>query len=259
MPHSTSLENVVARERALVIAGIVTLTGLAWIYLFSMAASLSEMGNAMVTPSASPWTATEFWLMFLMWGIMMVGMMLPSATPMILLFATVHRRRRTRGQAVTPTAVFAGGYIAIWTAFSLAATILQWLLHQAGLLSPMMVTSSAAVGGAALIATGLYQWTPLKGRCLRHCQSPLQFITQHWRAGTEGAFRMGAEHGLYCLGCCWFLMCLLFVGGVMNLLWIAGLALFVLLEKVAPRRWIPAVSGVVLVAWGTLVLVAGAP
>ena len=107
---------------------------------------------------------------------------------------------------------------------------------------------------APLIAAGIYQWMPLKGACLRHCQSPLQFISQHWRSGTTGALRMGWEHGLYCLGCCWILMGLLFVGGVMNLLWIAGLALFVLLEKALASRWVPMVGGVILVIWGTLVL-----
>ena len=255
MAIPTSLERVVAQDRGVVVGGLVTLTVLAWVYLFSMAADMAQMGDAMLTASATPWTATEFVLMFLMWSIMMVGMMFPSAAPMILLFAAVNRRRVTRGQVVTPTAVFAGGYTAVWTAFSVVATLLQWLLHRAGLLSPMMVTSSAVLGGAVLIAAGLYQWTPLKSSCLRHCQSPLQFITHHWREGIGGAFRMGAEHGLYCLGCCWFPMCLLFVGGVMNLLWIAGLALFVLLEKLAPNRWVPATSGALLVVWGALVLV----
>ena len=118
----------------------------------------------------------------------------------------------------------------------------------------MMATTSTARGGIALISAGIYQWTPLKGACLQHCQSLLQFISQHWRPGTTGAFRMGWEHGLYCLGCCWILMCLLFVGGVMNLLWIAGLALFVLLEKVLASRWVPVAGGVILVILGTLVL-----
>ena len=223
-----------------------------------MAADMGEMKGSMddmmLVGRATPWTAAQFWLMFLMWAIMMVGMMLPSAAPMILLFATVNRRQRAQGRAVTPTAVFAAGYVGAWTAFSLGATVLQWGLHRAGLLSPMMATTSTALGGVALVAAGLYQWTPLKGACLRHCQSPLQFISEHWQPGMRGALGMGWAHGVYCLGCCWILMCLLFVGGVMNLLWIAGLAAFVLLEKVLSRRWVPVASGVVLVAWGTLVL-----
>ena len=145
MAIPTSLERVVAQDRGVVVGGLVTLTVLAWVYLFSMAANMAQMGDAMLTASATPWTATEFVLMFLMWSIMMVGMMLPSAAPMILLFAAVNRRRVTRGQVVTPTAVFAGGYTAVWTAFSVVATLLQWLLHRAGLLSPMMVTSSAVL------------------------------------------------------------------------------------------------------------------
>ena len=146
MAIPTSLERVVAQDRGVVVGGLVTLTMLAWVYLFSMAADMAQMGDAMLTASATPWTATEFVLMFLMWSIMMVGMMLPSAAPMILLFAAVNRRRVTRGQVVTPTAVFAGGYTAVWTAFSVVATLLQWLLHRAGLLSPMMVTLSAVLG-----------------------------------------------------------------------------------------------------------------
>ena len=258
MTTPTTLESVLKRDRTLVISGLVGTTALAWLYLVSLAANMGDMGGAMgdtmLTARTTPWTATQFLLMFLMWAVMMVGMMLPSAAPMILLFATVNRRRHDQGRAVIPTAVFAGGYVGTWTAFSLGATLLQWSLHEVGLLSPMMTTTSTALGGGALIAAGIYQWTPLKGTCLRHCQSPLQFISQHWRSGTIGALRVGWKHGLYCLGCCWILMGLLFVGGVMNLLWIAGLALFVLLEKALASRWVPMVGGVILVIWGTLVL-----
>ena len=212
------------------------------------------MGQAMLTARAVPWTTTEFVFMFLMWAIMMIGMMLPSAAPMILLFATVNRRRRTEGHAATSSAVFAAGYVGVWSTFSLEATLLQSGLHRAGLLSPMMATTSAVIGGVVLVAAGIYQWTPFKTSCLRHCQSLLHFISQYWRSGAAGAFRMGWQHGLYCLGCCWFLMGLLFVGGVMNLLWIAGLTLFVLLEKVVASRWVPVSSGVALMIWGALVV-----
>lgn len=253
----TTLEFLITRDRMWVLAGVIGATGLAWLYLVSMATGMETMGEAMLSARATPWTSADFVLMFLMWAIMMVGMMLPSATPMILLFTTVTRRRRSQGAAVAPPWVFAAGYIAAWSAFSLAATILQWSLHRTGLLSPMMSTTSVLLGGTALVAAGIYQWTPLKTSCLRHCQSPLHFISTHWRDGTVGAFRMGWSHGLYCLGCCWVLMCLLFVGGVMNLLWIAGLAVFVLIEKVWPHRSIQALSGVGLVIWGTLVVVGG--
>ena len=149
------------------------------------------MGRAMLTARATPWTATEFVLMFFMWAIMMVAMMLPSAAPMMLLFATVNRRRRSQGHTATPAAVFAAGYVGVWSTFSLGATLLQWGLHRAGLLSQMMTTTSAVLGGAVLVAAGIYQWTPFKNSCLRHCQSPLHFISQHWRSGTAGAFPDG--------------------------------------------------------------------
>ena len=233
----TTLESLLKRDQLWVLASVVAATALAWLYLLSMATGMETMGDAMLSARAVPWTSADFGLMFMMWAIMMVGMMLPSATPMILLFATVNRRRRSQGQAVTPPLIFALGYLATWSVFSLVATFLQWGLHRAGLLSPMMTTTSAVLGGVTLVAAGVYQWTPLKTTCLRHCQSPLHFISAHWRNGASGAFRMGWTHGRYCLGCCWVLMCLLFVGGVMNLLWIAGLAVFVLIEKVWPHRW----------------------
>ena len=187
---------------------------------------------------------------------MMVAMMLPSAAPMILLFVTVNRRRQTQGRAATPPAVFAAGYVGVWSMFSLG-----------GHAPPVGPTPGwspvadddhdkrAVLGGAVLVSAGIYQWMPFKNSCLRYCQSPHHFISQHWRSGAAEAFRMGWQYGLYRLGCCWFLMELLFVGGVMNLLWIAGLALFVLLEKLLGRRWVPMSSGVALVVWGTLVVV----
>ena len=255
---SATLQAFLQRDRLAVLAGLAGTTGLAWAYLLAMAADMGEMSGSipdmMLTGRATPWTATHFVMMFSMWAIMMVGMMLPSAAPMILLVAAVNRRRHVQGRGIIPTAVFATGYLGAWTAFSFGATLLQWGLHHTGLLSTMMATTSTALGGAALIGAGVYQWTPLKSACLRHCQSPLQFISQHWQPGPRGALRMGVAHGLYCLGCCWILMCLLFVGGVMNLLWIAGLAGFVFLEKVLASRWVPVGSGVVLVVWGTLVL-----
>ena len=253
---SGTLETLIRRDRFWVMTGIVGTTALAWVYLVGMAASM-DSADAMVMVRTTPWTSTDFLLMFLMWAVMMVGMMLPSAAPMILLFALVNRRRRGQGHPATSPFIFASGYVAVWTVFSLVATWLQWGLHRAGLLSPMMVATSTLLGGGVLIAAGIYQWTPLKTRCLQHCQSPLQFISRRWRTGLGGAFKMGSHHGLYCLGCCWFLMCLLFVGGVMNLLWIAGLAAFVLVEKVWHQRWVSAMSGATLVAWGGLVLIGG--
>jgi len=173
--------------------------------------------------------------MFVMWAVMMAAMMTPSAAPMILLYAAITRKTRAEGRPVAHSGAFASGYLATWTAFSALATVLQWGLEQAALLSPMMAGTSPYLGGVILIAAGTYQMTPLKHACLKHCRSPVHFLVGHWRKGAGGAFRMGLNHGFYCVGCCWVLMALLFVGGVMNLLWIAALAGFVLLEKIVPH------------------------
>jgi len=190
-------------------------------------------------------------VMFLMWWVMMAAMMLPSALPMTLTFATVNRRRRELGTPYVPTAVFVAGYLLAWGAFSLAATAAQWALEQSALLSPTMRLSSPLAGGLVFVAAGLYQLTPLKHACLRRCRSPLAFVLEHWHEGTAGALRMGAVHGAYCLGCCALLMALLFVGGVMNLLWAAAIAAWVLLEKVLPRgEALARLAGVVAIACG---------
>jgi predicted metal-binding membrane protein len=199
---------------------------------------------------AEPWTAVDVAFTFLMWSVMMVGMMAGPAAPMLSLFAAMHAQR---GKAGVPSAVihFGAGYLAMWTGFSALATLAQWALHRAALLSVDMATSNARVGGAILIAAGLYQLSPLKRSCLAQCRSPLGFLMTHWRDGKRGAFRMGIEHGIYCLGCCWALMCVLFVVGVMNLLWVAALTLFVLLEKIWPRgAALAKIAGVALIVAG---------
>ncbi len=209
-------------------------TTLAWIYLFRLA---DEMANSSMPMSAiriHTWEVTDFALIFLMWTVMMVGMMVPSAAPTVMIYAAVARKAARDRTVVPPTAVFVSGYVAMWTLFCVAATLAQWGLDQAALLSPMMVTTSPAIGSGLLIAAGVYQITPIKRACLKQCRSPAHFLSEHWRAGITGAFRMGLEHGAFCLGCCWVLMGLLFVGGVMNLLWIAAIATFVIAEKVIP-------------------------
>lgn len=182
------------------------------------------------------WDAGDFVLTLLMWAIMMVGMMLPSATPTTMVYTAVARKAGREGTVVAPTVVFVAGYLALWTLFSGFATAAQWALDRAALLSPMMVTTSPLLGAGLLVAAGVYQVTPIKLACLEHCQSPVHFISNHWRPGAMGAFRMGLHHGAYCVGCCWVLMGLLFLGGVMNLLWIAAIAIFVFAEKVMPTR-----------------------
>jgi predicted metal-binding membrane protein len=197
-----------------------------------MAAQMDAMG--MPDMALHPWTAHDFAMMLLMWAVMMVGMMVPSATPMALVYAGVARKAHRQGTPVAPTFLFVAGYVAMWCLFSVGATAAQWALERAALLSPNMVATSPGLGAVLLGAAGIYQLTPAKDACLRHCRSPAHFLSEHWRPGLAGAFRMGIVHGAWCLGCCWILMALLFVGGVMNLLWVAAIALFVLLEKALP-------------------------
>ncbi len=252
------VESVARRDRRVVLFGLFAVTALAWVYLVLMAldmGAMPSMGDAMARPRTAPWTAVDFVLMFIMWAVMMLGMMLPSASPMILMFARINRNHRDKVEPFVPTGIFVAGYVVVWSGFSLAATVLQWLLQDAGLLSPMMASSNAVFGGFVLTAAGIYQWTPLKYACLRHCQTPLSFLMTRWRDGTSGAFRMGLDHGAYCVGCCWVLMALLFVGGVMNLVWVAALAALVFVEKIVPPGpWPPRIIGMVLLAWGGWVL-----
>lgn len=255
------LEVVLRRDRQIVIGALILVSLIAWIWLLAGAGmgtsemAMPDMGAPAATTEQMPaprWDAGYVLLMFFMWWIMMLAMMLPSAAPMILLFAAINRRQRQRGSPYVPTAAFAGGYLLVWAAFSLGAVVLQWTLRRAELLSPMLVGTSAVLGGALLVAAGLYQLTPLKHACLEHCRSPVHFLTRHWRSGVAGAVRMGIEHGGYCVACCWFLMALLFVGGVMDLRWIIGLALYVLLEKTVPGgHWLARAAGVVLLVTGS--------
>jgi len=201
------------------------------------------------------WDAGYFGMMFLMWAVMMVGMMVPSVTPMVLTYAGVAWKSGVQGTQVASTGSFVLGYIGIWVVFSLFATIAQWGLDQAALLSPMMVSTSVGLGAGLLIAAGIYQCLPIKDKCLQHCRSPVEFIATHWRSGSVGAFKMGLSHGMFCLGCCWAVMILLFVGGVMNLLWIAAMTIFVLLEKVLPLGDVSGrVVGVLMIATGGIIV-----
>lgn len=251
------------RDRAIVLAGLAGLAALAWLYMFYEARAMANtgvcqcMGLKMSRPDTQPWSAFELIPLFLMWAEMMVAMMIPSAAPMILMFAMVNRKRRAQERPFVPTGIFLLGYLAVWTAFSGLAALAQWTLHATALLSPMMVSTSPVLGGVILIAAGVFQWTPLKNACLTHCRSPLSFLMTDWREGKAGAFLMGLKHGAYCTGCCWFLMALLFVAGVMNMWWVALISVFVLWEKVAPRGlWLGRVTGLFLVGWGSWMMMA---
>jgi predicted metal-binding membrane protein len=205
----------------------------------------------MAMPGTGAWDAGDLALVFVMWAVMMIAMMVPSATPMLLVYRRVARARTAGSRQLLMTGAFLSGYVMAWTAYSVLATLVQWGLHSAALTSPGMVATSPAVGGALLVAAGAYQCTPLKQACLLRCSSPFQFLLTAWRIGAAGALRMGFVHGSYCVGCCWLLMAVLFVVGVMNLLWVALLAGFVLIEKLAPHGvWISRVSGTGLIAWG---------
>jgi predicted metal-binding membrane protein len=230
-----AVAGLVGRERGLVWAGVGGLAVVAWLYLVHLFRVMGPAASGMAAmPGLAPWTLAEVGATVAMWAVMMVGMMLPAAAPVILLFAAVNRKRREQGGLVVATGVFVLGYLLVWGAFSLLAGLAQWGLHEAALLSPMMATTSPLLGGALLIAAGVYQLTPLKRACLARCRSPLGWLMTEWREAASGALVMGLRHGAYCLGCCAVLMGLLFVTGVMNLLWVAAITGFVLLEKVAP-------------------------
>jgi predicted metal-binding membrane protein len=265
------LEIILRRDRIIVAAALAALTALAWTYVLSLAADMDMGGMEMsgfrmvpagigiMAPAPAPWQAIEFVYVFAMWVVMMVGMMTPSVAPMILIYARVGRQAAIDNKPfAAATAWFVVGYLLAWTGFSLVATSAQWALERVALLTPMMASASNMLGGVVLIIAGLYQWTPLKEACLFNCQSPLTFILRHggFRSDPAGALALGVRHGIYCIGCCWALMVLLFVGGVMNLFWIAALAILVLLEKVIPSgRIIARLAGVVLMAGGGWMLI----
>jgi predicted metal-binding membrane protein len=230
----TTASNAFRREKFLILAGVTALTLLAWYYTAHLMAGMAPMGDMhrpMAIPQMLTWDLTELSLLFLMWAVMMIAMMAPSALPMILSY-----HETAKGQAaLSRSFMFLLGYLLAWAAYSVAVTLLQWRLHEAALLSPMMVAATDEFGALLLIAAGVFQWTPLKHMCLVRCRSPLGFLMMNWRDGKAGAAAMGLHHGLFCIGCCWLLMLLLFVAGMMNLLWVAAIAVFILAEKVAPK------------------------
>ena len=246
-------------SKGLVIAGLAGVIACAWAYVVTASLDMhGRMDGAAAWMMEGTWDARYVVLVFLMWAAMMVAMMLPSALPTIFIF---HRAVRNDPQVRSPGRrmfSFVTGYIVAWFGFSVGASLLQWGLAEAALLSPMMVSASPWLAGAILIVAGVYQWTPLKYACLRHCRSPLAFLAEHWRPGMPGALQLGLRHGLYCVGCCWALMLLLFAGGVMSLLWIGGITAFVLVEKLAPHGVQGGrLSGLALVLVGAWVLISG--
>ena len=241
---------VLKRDRIVVLGGLAAVTLLAWVYMFYLAANMAGM-DMTAMPRALAWGPTELVLTFIMWSVMMVAMMTPSASPMVLSFARINRQRRLQNRPLASTGMFLLGYLLVWVGFSALATLFQWGLHSAALLSPMMVTTSAILGGVILLAAGIFQLTPLKHLCLSHCRTPMGFLLTEWREGNSGALIMGLRHGRFCLGCCWVLMALLFVAGVMNLLWMVIITAFVLIEKLVPAGdRIGRFAGVMFILWG---------
>ncbi len=255
------------RDRAIILASLFGIALLAWTYLFWFSAAMKmEMpGAAMnmagmaddMAPGFTAWSPSHALVMFAMWAIMMVGMMTPSVAPVVLLYARTALGAQAMGKPFAAASWFAAGYLAAWLVFALAATTGQWSLEWAALLTPMMKSASRMFGGWLLIAAGAYQWTPFKNNCLNHCRAPLTFIQRHggFKPGKAASLKLGMLHGAYCVGCCWALMALLFVGGVMNLFWIAALMVLVLLEKITPWGLVVArVAGLIAVASGALML-----
>jgi predicted metal-binding membrane protein len=244
---STLLESALRYNRTPILLLLVLLPAVSWLWIVVMARDMyGPMTGASAWMMTPRWDVAHLFLLWAMWAVMMTAMMLPSASPLVLLYGAAVRRTAAD---TSPRRIYAlaAGYLALWALFSLAATIIQRVLASLLLLSPMMEAASSRMTAALLVVAGVYQMTPAKHACLRACQSPLGFLMSHWRDGLSGAFRMGLEHGMYCVGCCWALMLLLFAGGVMNLAVIAALTAFVALEKfVALGRRGAAVSGVLL-------------
>ena len=252
MTIATPLEHLLRRDRWLVAGSLMIVCGACWAWIVPMARDMyGSMAGSSAWMMTSTWDQAHVLLLFVMWTAMMTGMMLPSAAPALLVYGMVVRRSDDAVDAPLRIHIFAGGYLLVWTAFSAAATLAQRGLAEAGVLSPMMEARGQRVSAAFLVVAGLYQLTPWKRACLHACQSPAVFIARHWRRGRAGALRLGLAHGWYCLGCCWALMLLLFVGGVMNLAVILGLTVFLLVEKLMPLGVQGGrLSGALLVAYG---------
>jgi predicted metal-binding membrane protein len=287
MTEPPAFERLLKRDRMITLTGLAVLCALAWLYIVTGAGlgmsawemttlapfphqqapammpdmpDMPGMDMGATAQQRTPWGFGTWALIITMWWIMMIAMMTPSAAPTILLFALVHRHALAQGQVkenLAPTGAFAAGYMLVWLAFSIAAAALHWALERTGLVSAVMMGSQSRwLSGAVLIAAGLYQLSPLKNICLAHCRTPTSFLSRHWRPHATGALRLGALHGAYCVGCCWMLMALLFAGGVMNLIWIAALAILVLIEKAMPQgQWVGRSVGVAVICWGVAMLV----
>lgn len=267
MTGDSALSFALKRDRMVVLAALLALAALAWGYVIWLASQMTSTpavampdmagmdmpGMDTMAPAFVPWTLVHGAFMFAMWAVMMVGMMTPSVAPMVLIYMRIAEQSAARGRPFAPAGWFAAGYLAAWSLFAGLATLAQWGLETLALITPMMTAASRAFGGVVLITAGVYQWIPIKNACLAQCRAPLSFVQRHggFQASAAGSLRLGLVHGIYCVGCCWALMALLFAGGVMNLLWIAGLMIFVMLEKLIPGgRYFSRLAGAAGVAVG---------
>jgi len=262
---------VLRRDRVVIVLAVALLTAFAWSYLLWLSADMHmgginmtglrmiPSGIGLMMPADMPWRALEFAFVFAMWIVMMVGMMTPSAAPMFLMYARVGRQTEPHGKSLRATVWFAAGYFLVWVAFALFATLVQWGFERSALLDFTMASTDNVLGGLVFVAAGLYQWTRLNDLCLAQCQRPFEFVMCHGGFRREpGCVVLGLRHGAYCVGCCWALMALLLVGGVMNVLWIALLALLAFLERVTSMgRVIARFAGIVLVVGGAWLFAMG--
>lgn len=258
MKTSTTLEAALKKDRLILIIALILLCAISWyyiIYLYNQMYPMNMDAFLFAMPMSPEWTLVDFALLFLMWFVMMIAMMIPSVAPLILIFSMVNRKSKQTANPFVPSHYLLAGYLIIWAIFSLLATVLQWLFQNLNWLNPDMVVTNKTVGGIILILAGVFQFTPLKRQCLKYCQTPVSFIHTHWKEGRAGALQMGIKNGMYCLGCCWVLMLLLFVSGIMNLLWIVLISLFVLIEKLFPRfKLVSWLAGAALILYGVWVM-----
>jgi len=242
-------------DRAIVLAGLLAVTLLAGLAVGGLGSRMGRPGSPLFVPAMGAWSPAQVGVVALMWSVMMVAMMTPSTAPMAMAFSNLERRRRG-GSPWAATASFLAGYLVVWTGFGVAATLVQWGLRSAALTAPGMRTASPWLGGGLLLGAGVFQFSSAKDACLRHCRTPVGFLLSEWREGRAGAALMGLRHGAYCVGCCWLLMALMLVAGVMNLVWCAALAVLVLAEKALPGgRRLARVAGGALTVWGAALIV----
>ena len=249
LTQNSYLTHTPKKEHYLVFLFLILLIIISWNYISSLSNSMGSMKEMSMIQNKE-WFFSDFLAAFVMWSIMMIAMMLPSAMPMILVFSAVNKKRSESGKSFVATWIFIFGYVLIWTSFSLIASLFQFILHNLSVISDGLKLMNPFAGGIMLIAAGIYQFTNIKDVCLKNCQSPLSFVLNYWKEGKIGALLMGIKHGFYCIGCCWVLMALLFVAGIMNLLWIVIIALFIFLEKMIKIKYLSKIAGVLLILGG---------